>query len=368
MKIIILKFLNAPEFFLNVSCFMVGKLGCDVAGIVTFDLNDKETSHEGYPIYPLTDIKNLSWDVAICACPENYFVNILPRMVETGMGRREQFKSYLWPLQQFMTKKYEDFADPAIQETLEWWKTHELSVFNQHIPHDTLDKVFFDETCALPYVTFKTNSDEWRRMYYPTKYDEFRVLNGQFFVRNVLTEQLPTSPHLYVTDEHKVQAGDIVIDAGVAEGNFTLKYVDLCSKMYLFEPEEKWQEPLRQTFKDYQDKVEIIPRFVSDKTGGVAITIDDALPDLRGEKIFLKMDVEGAESKALRGAKKILTNNKVRASVCTYHNSDDLVKVKSILQGFGYKTSTSAGYMVFFIDPNIFKTADFRKGIVYAEN
>ena len=367
MKIIILKFPHAPEYFFNVACSMVNKLGCEISGIVTFDLNDKETSHKGYPIYPLTEIENLSWDVAIYTCDGNDFVEILPRMIELRIGRREQFKNDLWLLKQFMTKKYEDFAAPAIQETPEWWKTHEMSIFNQHVPNDTLDKVFFDEACDLPYVNFQTVDSEWRRLYYPKNHD-FRVQDGARFVKDLLTEQLPTYPHLYVTDEHKVQAGDIIIDAGVAEGNFALKYVDLCSKIYLFEPTEKWHEPLRQTFKDYRDKVEIIPRFVSDKTGRVSIAIDDALPDLRGEKIFLKMDVEGAEPKALRGAKKILTNNKVRASVCTYHNSDDLVNVKSILQSFGYKTSTSAGYMTFFHDPNIFKTADFRKGIVYAEN
>ena len=102
--------------------------------------------------------------------------------------------------------------------------------------------------------------------------------------------------------------------------------------------------------------------------GGGRITIDDALPDLHGKNIFLKMDVEGAEPRALRGAKKILTNNKVKASVCTYHNADDLIKVKSIFQDYGFKTSTSAGYMIFLWDPNIWNTADFRKGIVYAEN
>ena len=80
------------------------------------------------------------------------------------------------------------------------------------------------------------------------------------------------------------------------------------------------------------------------------------------------MDIEGAEPNALRGAKRILTNNKVKASVCTYHTADELVCVKSILQDYGFKTSTSYGYMVFIYDPEIWTTADFRKGIVYAAN
>ena len=138
--------------------------------------------------------------------------------------------------------------------------------------------------------------------------------------------------------------------------------------MYLFEPDPRWLEPLNRTFKDYRDKVELIPRFVSNVTDDKNITIDDALPDLRGKNIFLKMDIEGAEPLALRGAKRILTNNKVKASICSYHNADDLIKIKSIMQSYGYKTSTSAGWMIFIWDPKIYDTADFRKGIVYAEN
>lgn len=114
--------------------------------------------------------------------------------------------------------------------------------------------------------------------------------------------------------------------------------------------------------------MEIIPRFVSDITERNVTRIDDALPNLRGENIFLKMDVEGSEPDALRGAEKILTNNHVRASICTYHHAEDLVRVKSILQRFGYTTSTSDGYMVFLFDSDIFNTADFRKGVVRAVN
>ena len=368
LNVVILKFPYAREYFFNIACIMVERLGWNVAGIVSFDLNEKETSYKNYPIYPLTEINNLSWDFAIYGCEEEDFAEIRPRMIELGIGRKEQFKHIAWLLQQFMTKKYEDFADPVIQETLEWWKTHELSVFNQHIQTETFDKVFFDESCGLPYINFQTVGGKICKMYYPKNYKDFHVRDSKYVVKNLLTEQLPTSPHLYTTDEHKVNAGDVLIDAGVCEGNFALKYVDLCSKIYLFEPDENWHEPLRRTFKDYRDKVEIIPRFLSDITDEKNIRIDDALPDLRGENIFLKMDVEGAEPRALRGAKKLLTGNKVRASVCTYHNADDLVKVKSILQSCGFKTSTSAGYMVFFYNLNTFNTADFRKGVVRAEN
>ena len=80
------------------------------------------------------------------------------------------------------------------------------------------------------------------------------------------------------------------------------------------------------------------------------------------------MDVEGAEPAALRGAKKILSTNKVKASICSYHYPDDIIKIKSVFSNCGYKTTASEGYMVLIYNPNIWDTADFRKGIVYATN
>jgi len=369
MRIVILKFPYVDPDFCEKICDMAERLEYDIAGIVSFDVNEKLTAFRNYPVYPLNEIGNLSWDIAIYACEGKDFDDILPRMVELGIGTKEQFKNRLWLLQQLMTTKYEDCADPEIQTTLDYWKTHEITIYNQYLPTErgTLDKVFFDETCDLPYIYFKILSGEYRKMYYP-KGSNFFVFEGKNYVPNILREQEPTSPHLYTTAEHQVSPGDVVIDAGVCEGNFALKYVDICSKMYLFEPSPVWFKAISQTFKNYRDKVEIIPRFVAEITENAIITLDDALPDLRGENIFLKMDIEGAEPRALRGAKRLLTGNKVKASICTYHKADDLVRVKSLLHKYGFKTSTSAGYMVFIPDPKIFDRADFRKGIVYAAN
>ncbi|MBQ6005945.1 MAG: hypothetical protein IJS81_06080 [Selenomonadaceae bacterium] len=367
MKIIILIFPNLdPALVTNIGS-LAERLEYEITGFVSFDQNETLTAIKNYPVYPMLDIYDLSWDVAIYADSDENFQSILPRLVKLQMGKAEQFKNINWLLQQFMIKKYEDFNDSAIQATLKYWRKHELSVFNQHIDPKkyTVDKVFFDDD--LPYINFKTVSGTAHKMYFPKDY-EFNDINGEKFVAGLLMEQQSTSPHLYIKGSHKINAGDIVIDAGVCEGNFVLRYIDLCSKIYLFEPDKQWQEPFRRTFEIFGDKVEFIPKFVSNITDGKNITIDDALPDLHGKNIFLKMDVEGAEPRALRGAKKILTNNKVKASVCTYHNADDLIKVKSIFQDYGFKTSTSAGYMVFTYDPNIWNTADFRKGIVYAAN
>lgn len=367
MKIIVMKFPQTEPGFCEKICSAAEQLAFDVEAIVSVSSKETLTSIKGYPVRSLKDVFDLSWDAAVLACDEDFFNGVVPRMVDLKIGTADQFKNSLWLLKQLITKKYEDFADPTIQETLEYWKTHELSVFNQHFDGtaETIDPLIIDESCGLPYIIFKTVEGKEKRMYYQRG---SATEDNKIGIADVLQEQSPNSPHLYTKGEHSVHESDILIDAGVAEGNFALRYVDICSKIYLFEAEPEWIEPLKHTFKDYRDKVEIIPRYVSNVTDGEQITIDDALPDLRGKNIFLKMDVEGFEPLALRGAKKILTKNRVRASVCTYHHAGDLVKVKSILQQYGYKTSTSDGYMVFILDLDLFDTADFRKGVVYAEN
>ena len=369
MKVIIVKFPNVELSVTEKICALAEKLEYDIIAIFSLDTEEICTEVCDYPVISWLELQNISWDIMIFAHDKGFVYDIIEQMVELGIGRKEQFKNAWWLLQQFMIQKYAEVNDPDIQATLKYWETHTIAVFNQHIDvkKGTGHRVFFDDPCGLPYIGFKTVDGEYRKMFFPQAH-LFSTFEGEKVVANLTREQDPTSPHLYIKGEHKINPGDIVIDAGVMEGNFALKYVDICSKMYLFECDLRWIEVLKQTFRDYRDKVEIIPKFLSDVTDGDNITIDDAIPNLRGQNIFLKMDIEGAETKALRGAKRLLTNNRVKASVCAYHNSDDCVRIKSIFRKYGYEVSTSDGWMVFFIDPTILETADFRKGIVYAEN
>ena len=322
-----------------------------------------------YIMYPLEYIPNLEYDkILIAATNQGIELEIFNKLRNLQIPR-EKIAEIFWLIQEFMTAKYEDCNDKTILETLKFWKTHDISTFNQHITaKDSLNEVFFDDSCDLPYIFFESVGGKKYKLYYPKNSSTFVVMDGVTYVPNILREQLPTSPHLYMKGTHKINPGDILIDAGVCEGNFALRNIDLCSKVYLFEPDPKWEKPLWYTFKDFKQEIIMFPNFLSGKTEDKFITLDDAIPELNGEKIFLKMDIEGAEPDALRGGKNLLTNNKVKVSACGYHNSNDVVKIKSVLKKFGYRTRTSGGYMIFLYDPNIWDTMDFRKGMVYAEN
>ena len=348
----------------------IKKLDCNLVGFIS--LNDKKLFEkiEGYTIYPTYYINMLKYDFALIDAHEEAAQIIANTLLKLNVPLFK-LRTIYWLLQQIMIKKYEDINDPAIQEILSYWRTpRELSIFNQYlanVPH-TFDEVFFDENCGLPYINFKTVEDKTRRMYFPLNKQFIQTPDGKKYATDVLREQVPTSPHLYIKGEHKVNEGDVLIDAGVCEGNFALRYVDICSQVYLFEMDQNWFAPLYFSFRDCWDKIKLIPKAVSDKGGGQQITLDEVVNAPKSANIFLKMDIEGAEPAALRGARKILSTYNVKASVCSYHNANDALQIKSIFQRYGYKTWTSDGYMIFLLDSKIWETADFRKGIVYAEN
>lgn len=61
------------------------------------------------------------------------------------------------------------------------------------------------------------------------------------------------------------------------------------------------------------------------------IKIDDAVAGYDGKITFIKMDIEGAELEALRGAGKTIRKDKPRMAICIYHKPEDLYEIPGYL-------------------------------------
>lgn len=224
----------------------------------------------------------------------------------------------------------------------DYLKDNLLEVFNETFSdkYEDMDvNVFYDEENAMYYVYHCG-----KKMFFSKDYKNERQVRNYY--RCLLREQDVNSPHRYLKNGFHVLKGDIVLDAGVAEGNFALEIIDLVEKIYLIEADSKWVEALKCTFAPYMEKVCIVEKFLGDEKD--EITVDEIIGN--GRLDFIKMDIEGAEVRALKKAEATLKNNEIKLVVCAYHNPDDEEDIKNVLEEYGYCSEPSQGYMVFITD------------------
>ena len=113
----------------------------------------------------------------------------------------------------------------------------------------------------------------------------------------------------------------------------------------MVEAEDEWIEALQCTFKNYADKVTIIKGYATSYNEGLHITLDAVIDSPVN---FIKMDIEGNEWDALRGATQMITNSsRLKLAICSYHSDFDQELIESFMDKNGISHNPSAGYMWF---------------------
>lgn len=199
-------------------------------------------------------------------------------------------------------------------------------------------EVYVDAENALPYVMHKG-----KKLYF--KRDMVSMVESAY--RSLLIEQDKRSAHRYV-DSYEDLKGKILLDIGAAEAIFTLDTIDYIDHAYLFECDDAWIEALNATFAPWKNKITIVRKYVSDADDENNMTLDTFFKDKENSKLFLKMDIEGYERKALKGAMNLLSSSdNISGSVCVYHQHDDERVIGNILYQVGLKTEIQSGYLYF---------------------
>jgi FkbM family methyltransferase len=165
--------------------------------------------------------------------------------------------------------------------------------------------------------------------------------------------------HIYGTAPHFVRDGDIVLDCGASDGDFTREALEAGAKLVVsIEISPPAQECLRRNLAEpiAAHRVIVYPKGVWDSEGKLRLnvsdsnfaansvvlrpegshsdveaaltTIDKIVSELGLARVdFIKMDVEGAEVNALAGARATIAKFKPRLSIATEHKSDDEVTI-----------------------------------------
>jgi len=158
-----------------------------------------------------------------------------------------------------------------------------------------------------------------------------------------------SSPQYFDSDIIKLSEHEIFVDCGAYIGDTVEEFIRQTKgqykKIYSFEPEEKKQNEFKEKLSRYKN-IELFPyglwnrkktlSFVSKddgtskvgKNGDIEIlvtSIDEELEDV--PVTFIKMDIEGSELEALRGAKQTIQRYKPKLAICIYHKLSDIVEI-----------------------------------------
>lgn len=237
--------------------------------------------------------------------------------------------------------------EPEVQQVAEYVMEHGVKIFPYHFTdnYSLQDiEVFTDDKTGLKYVLM-----DGKRLYFKRRWTESRIRKS---FHDLTLEQDVDSPHRYLNTAFNLSAEDVVADFGAAEGNFALAAVEKVSKIYLFECDPEWIEALEHTFAPWKEKVEIIPKFVSDRNDERHCSGDVFFQDK--ELSFLKIDVDGGERPLLKGFEHLLKQRKgMKVALCTYHQQEDEAEFTKWLEQAGFQVSPSQGYMIFYYDKKI---------------
>ncbi len=181
---------------------------------------------------------------------------------------------------------------------------------------------------------------------------------------------------IYQNDIVSVSEGDIVLDVGSHLGTFTRLALNRGAKLVVcFECVPTVLACFRKTFEleILEGRVVVVASAVWDtpgtlkfkqdreNTGGgyvgvgylevQAVTIDDVVAKLGLDRVdFIKMDIEGSERQALKGAEKTLASFAPKMAICIYHKKGDRRVIPELILGMQpvYQLRKSLNQAYFF--------------------
>lgn len=311
----------------------------EILGFIDNDFRKQGEIFKGLNIYSPKILEQCTADyiVILSEAYEEIYLQIVNTYPE--MGRLIQNKNFFY--KESLFKRYKGTTNPEIIKVLKYIEKYGLDIFN------------YEFTEKYKNVQIETDYDCSKKMYYikhAGKYMYFsRALNTEKkvidYYRNILLEQDIHSPHRYITDEFNISKGDVVVDIGAAEGNFSIEIIDKVSKLYIIESDADWIDALKETFKNDREKVVIIQKFISSFDDGKFARLDSLIHEPVN---FIKMDIEGNEWDGLQGGEKLIkASNRLKCAICCYHSDFDQTLIENFMNKYGLEHCTSGGYMWF---------------------
>lgn len=212
-----------------------------------------------------------------------------------------------------------------------------------------------NETIVIPSIRYY---EEMKSFLLEEGIDEKSIVDGTILYN--LTEG---KQYFDLYELSHIDDKEIFLDIGCCDGMSSVQFLKWCNGKgfcYCFEPDEKNIEMVKANLRAKgvpENNYMLIPKGAWDEEGRLSFvasgngashvagvygagefvdtesidvtTIDNAVGDV--PVTFIKMDIEGAELNALRGASGLIRNRKPKLAICVYHKAEDILEIPTFI-------------------------------------
>ncbi len=229
---------------------------------------------------------------------------------------------------------------------------------------DPFDRTFFD-----------ANSDKFNAIY-ESLCDEKSKIVMTSFINQKITGRFSEMADIwdriqyFDCEFYDISSVGCIVDCGAYDGDSFFSFCneykkaaggDYAGEAYLLDPDHTNQEKIKEKFKDSPAKVHAMEMGAWNESGTLSFDMDGNIGNsgkisdhgsisikveavdnmLNGAKAdFIKMDIEGAELNALKGAEKTIREYHPILAICAYHKREDLIElseyIKSLYPGYRF--------------------------------
>ena len=267
--------------------------------------------------------------------------------------------SYNYPLEEFnnLLNNYPEVNlvvvhEKYIEEVKQLSQNQKIS---KYIP---LDLFSFERDFIDFYDTIRMNAVELEKFYLKLADEHSRNIMVAFIKAMIsgnpaaLIGLNSKDEDRYFPDFFHLSKDEVFVDCGAYDGDTILPFINKTegsySKIYAFEPDKQNIENLKKNTAQF-NSIEIIEKgcFSCKDTlcfkdgqgisssivsnGNFVIDVDAIDNVVSGKVSFIKMDIEGSELEALKGAKKTIRSYLPRLAVSVYHRSNDLYTIPAYI-------------------------------------
>lgn len=207
---------------------------------------------------------------------------------------------------------------------------------------------FFDKNSKRVLTVLRLLADEKSKMVWGG------VLNYRLYRKPLSSKLYSEHDQYFCNDIIHLVNDEVFIDGGAYTGDTIQQFLDTANKnnitvnrIIAFEPEAKNYKLISKFYGNRKNILVInkglsvredklyfketgvssaLVRSKEEATTIIPVISIDAVPECK-EATFIKMDIEGSEMDALKGAEETIKRNHPKLAICIYHSDEDMIRI-----------------------------------------